>query len=137
MIDLTVDTNYVLDLQDDIMMNEEKNLYEFIGNDPVKAFYLGYKMHEFFPQLDAEQQYLYSKQIRHNSDSLDKYKEQISFWIKKFNPDETKEVDLCDLSENVLNNMFWDPETEDLDKVKLAFYFGNMIAEHGNNSDMD
>ena len=32
------------------------------------------------------------------------------------------------LAEFIFNNMFWDEKTEDIDKVKLAFFFGDIIA---------
>lgn len=126
MISLSVDSRYIADLEDDFVMNEDLTLYEFIGNDPVKAFYLGYKITKWFEYLDKSQKYLYSKEARHNRDSLEKYQEQINFWTSKYKS--SGEVDLICLSEYIINNMFYDEETEDLDRVKLAFFFGDIIA---------
>lgn len=127
MIDLTIDSRYTLDLKDDFMMNEELNLYEFIGNDPVKAFYLGLHIREWFDDLDKEQKYLYSKQIRHVKDDLDKYQKQFEFWSNKYSQED---VDLVEFAEYVLNNMFWEEETEELDTIKMAFWFGSLIYQH-------
>lgn len=35
---------------------------------------------------------------------------------------------MAKLAEFIINNMFWEEETEDIDRVKLAFFFGNTIA---------
>lgn len=126
MITFAVDPRYTQDLEDDFVMNEDLTLYEFIGKDPVKAFYLGYNIYDWFEKIDKKQRYLYSKQARHNKDDLEKYQEQITFWSKRF-PEEG-EVEMAKLAEFIINNMFWEEDTEDLDKVKLAFFFGNTIA---------
>lgn len=127
MISFSVDPRYTQDLEDDFVMNEDQTLYEFIGNDPVKAFYLGYNITKWFDYIDKKQKYLYSKQARHNKDDLEKYQKQIEFWANKYKspgPD----IDIALLAEFIINNMFWEEETEDLDKVKLAFFFGDTIA---------
>ena len=108
-------------------MNEDLTLYEFIDNDPVKAFYLGYNISKWFQHLDKKQKYLYSKQVRHNKDDLEKYQTQIEFWTNKYVSPEP-ETNIAMLAEYIINNMFWEEETEDLDKVKLAFFFGDIIA---------
>ena len=125
MIKLAVDPVYILDLKDDIAMNFTDDLYQFIDGDPVKAFHVGMNIKKWFEELEPKQQYLYSKQLRHNKDFLDRYMEQIKFWTDKF-PDE-KETDLLCLSEYILNNMFWDEETEELDRVKMALFFGQSV----------
>lgn len=106
-------------------MNFTKDLYQFIDGDPVKAFHVGMNIKEWFDSLEPRQQYLYSKQLRHNKDFLDKYMEQMKFWTDKF-PDE-EETDLLCLSEYILNNMFWDEESEELDRVKMAIFFGQSV----------
>lgn len=126
MITFAVDPRYTQDLEDDFIMNEDLTLYEFIGKDPVKAFYLGYNIYDWFEKIDKKQRYLYSKQARHNRDDLEKYQDQITFWSKRF-PEEG-EVEMAKLAEYIINNMFWNEDTEDIDKVKLAFFFGNTIA---------
>ncbi len=124
-IKLSVSPIYILDLKDDITMNFTKDLYQFIDGDPVKAFHVGMNIKEWFDTLEPKQQYLYSKQLRHNKDFLDKYMEQMKFWTDKF-PDE-EETDLLCLSEYILNNMFWDRESEELDRVKMAIFFGQSV----------
>ena len=125
MISFAVDPRFVQDLEDDFMVNENLTLYEFIGKDPVKAFYLGLNINKWFKSISKNQKYLYSKQARHNKDDLEKYLEQIEFWSKKF--PKKGEIDMVELSEFIMNNMFWEEKTEDIDKVKLAFFFGNTI----------
>lgn len=135
-VDLRVDVNFELDLKDDFIMNHDYDLYEFIGGDPTKAFYLGVFIKEWFELLEKEQKYLYSKQIRHNKDDLEKYQTQLAFWMnkKKGMDDDEAEVDLAELAEYILNNMFWDEETEDLDRVKMAFFFGQLLADESEKS---
>lgn len=128
MITFVVDSRYVQDLEDDFVMNEDLTLYEFIGKDPVKAFYLGYNINDWFEKIDKKQRYLYSKQARHNKDDLEKYQSQIMFWTKKFSGEE--EVDMFDLSEFIFNNIFFDKETEESDRIKLAFFLGNAIRSN-------
>ncbi len=128
MISFVVDPYYTQDLRDDVIMNEEKKMYDFIGNDPVKAFYLGYNLEEWFPELEKDQKYLYSKDARHNKDDLEKYQNQIDYWIKQYSKPED-EVNLCQLAEYVMNNMIYDPDTEKSDTIKLAFFFGNLIQK--------
>lgn len=125
MIKLAVDPVYILDLKDDIVMNFTDDLYQFIGGDPVRAFHVGMNIKKWFEELEPKQQYLYSKQLRHNKDFLDRYMDQMKFWTDKF-PDE-EETDLLCLSEYILNNMFWDEETEELDRVKMALFFGQSV----------
>lgn len=127
MISFAVDPRFVQDLEDDFMVNEDLTLYEFIGKDPVRAFYLGHNITKWFKDIDRKQRYLYSKQARHNNDDLEKYQDQIEFWSKKF-PKEG-EVSMAELAEFIINNMFWEEKTEDLDRVKLAFFFGDTIAK--------
>lgn len=126
MISFAVDPRFIQDLEDDFMVNEDLTLYEFIGKDPVKAFYLGYNLTKWFKNIDRKQRYLYSKQARHNKDDLKKYQSQIEFWTKKF--PKNGEISMTELAEFIMNNMFWEEKTEDLDKVKLAFFFGDAIS---------
>ena len=128
MISFAIDSRYVQDLEDDFIMNEDRDLYKFINNDPVRAFYLGYNITKWFDYIDKKQKYLYSKQARHNKDDLEKYQKQIEFWANKYKSPES-EINMSTLAEFIINNMFWEEETEDLDRVKLAFFFGNTIAE--------
>ena len=128
MISFAIDPRYVQDLEDDFIMNEDRDLYKFINNDPVRAFYLGYNITKWFDYIDKKQKYLYSKQARHNKDDLEKYQKQIEFWANKYKSPES-EINMSTLAEFIINNMFWEEETEDLDRVKLAFFFGNTIAE--------
>ena len=77
MISFAVDPRFIQDLEDDFMVNKDQTLYEFIGKDPIRAFYLGYNINKWFEHLDKYQKYLYSKQARHNKDDLEKYQSQI------------------------------------------------------------
>lgn len=127
MISFAVDPRFVQDLEDDFMVNEDLTLYEFIGKDPVRAFYLGHNITKWFKDINRNQRYLYSKQARHNNDDLEKYQVQIEYWTKKF-PKEG-EISMVELAEFIINNMFWEEKTEELDRVKLAFFFGDTIAK--------
>lgn len=126
MISFAVDPRFIEDLEDDFVMNETLTLYEFINNDPVKAFYLGIYLDKWFKKINRNQRYLYSKQARHNNDDIRKYDKQIEFWQKKF-PEEG-EIDLAEVAEYIINNIFWEEKTEDLDRVKMAFFLGDIIA---------
>lgn len=127
MISFAVDPRFVQDLEDDFMVNEYLTLYEFIGKDPVRAFYLGHNITKWFKDINRKQRYLYSKQARHNNDDLEKYQDQIEYWTRKF-PKEG-EISMAELAEFIINNMFWEEKTEELDRVKLAFFFGDTIAK--------
>lgn len=139
MISLEVSEIFIQDLEDDFVMNNELDLYEFIGPDPVKAFYLGMFIKEWFEKLEKEQRYLYSKQVRHNKEDLEKYENQMKFWINKHqgDADEQAEVDVYQLAEYVLNNMFWEEDTEDLDRIKMAFFFGQLVERQANEKSED
>lgn len=126
MISFAVDPRFVQDLEDDFMVNEDLTLYEFIGKDPVRAFYLGYNLAKWFKDINRNKRYLYSKQARHNKDDLEKYESQIEFWSRKF--PKKGEISMVELAEYIINNMFWEEKTEDIDRVKLAFFFGDTIA---------
>lgn len=128
-VSLAVDEYLVPDLEDDFMMNETLDLYEFIGKDLVKAFYLGLYMSDWFKGLSKSQRYLYSKQARHNKEGVQKYSEQIEYWTNKFPGEENEEIRMVKLAEFVLSNMFWDEDQEDIDRVKVAFFFGNAISQ--------
>lgn len=127
MISFAVDPHFVQDLEDDFMVNEDLTLYEFIGKDPIRAFYLGHNITKWFKDIDRKQRYLYSKQARHNNDDLEKYQVQIEYWTQKF-PKEG-DISMVELAEFIINNMFWEEKTEELDRVKLAFFFGDTIAK--------
>lgn len=129
MISLTVDQKFVDDLRDDFVINETENLYKFLNGDPVKAFYLGLNVTEWFEELDKKQQYLHSKQIRHNIDEIKKYQSQIEFWTKRY-PEE--EASFLEISEYILNNMIIEKDSEELDLVKIAFSFGITISQQEN-----
>lgn len=120
MISLSIDKNYIPDLRDDVFGNYDKNLYQFVGNDPVRAFYFGMYIAKWFGDLDQQRQLLYSKQLRHVSDGLSKYEAQVGFWASKFSKDE--EINMIEFSEYLLNNMFYDKE---FDIINLALFLGN------------
>ena len=122
MISLSIDKNYIPDLHDDFFGNYDKNLYQFINGDPIRAFYLGMYITEWFKQLSQERQLLYSKQLRHSSDNLNEYTNQVKFWTDKFSNSE--EINMIDFSEYLLNNMFWN---NDYDIINMALFLGNKI----------
>lgn len=128
MYSLEVDENFVPDLKDDFVMNEEWDLYEFIDGDPISGFYLGYNIEEWFQELDKHQKYLYSKQIRHCKEEISEYRDQIEFWTNKFSNNQ-EEIDLAELSEYLLNNIFVDSNS---DLVKIAFFLGRLMSIQGN-----
>lgn len=130
MIDLTVNKDFIYDLKDDFTMNDSKDLYQFINGDPIRAFYLGINIKNWFEELSPEKQYLYSKQIRHNKDKLEKYQKQLEFWTNKF-PNESDEINLVDLSEYILNNMIYENEN---DEINLAFFFGTTVDNESRKS---
>lgn len=133
-ISLEVTDIFIQDLEDDFVMNNDLDLYEFIASDPVKAFYLGVHIKDWFQNLEKEQKYLYSKQIRHNKEDLEKYQDQVQFWLNKQNNDDV-EVSICEMAEYVLNNMFWEEKTEELDRVKMAFFFGQLAQQANEESE--
>nr|DAM35259.1 MAG TPA: hypothetical protein [Bacteriophage sp.] len=130
MIDLTVTKDFIYDLKDDFTMNDKKDLYQFIDGDLVKAFYLGINIEDWFQDLPNEKKYLYSKQIRHNKDNLEKYQKQLKFWTSKF-PSKTDEIDLVDLSEYILNNMIYEDNS---DEINLAFSLGKLVNNESGKS---
>lgn len=130
MIDLTVTKDFIYDLKDDFTMNDKKDLYQFIDGDLVKAFYLGINIEDWFQDLPNEKKYLYSKQIRHNKDNLEKYQKQLEFWTNKF-PSKTDEIDLVDLSEYILNNMIYEDNS---DEINLAFSLGKLVNNESGKS---
>lgn len=119
-LNLDVNEIYVLDLKDDFIMNKDLDLYQFLGKDPVKAYILGVYIKRWFEELDKEQQYLYSKQLRHIRDDIKDYVDQFQFWCNKA----PENITAREMFEFVLNNMFWKEETEDLDKVRMALFLG-------------
>lgn len=105
-------------------MNYDYDLYQFIGKDPVCAFWLAVHITDWFPELEKEQKYLYSKQVRHNKEYIEDYQNQFEFWANKFESDDNKEVSVLELSEYILNNMFWDNEK---DIIYMAFWLGQLL----------
>lgn len=131
MIDLKVDNKYLGDLHDDVFCNYTEHLYKFLNNDPVKAFYFGSLIKKWFKDLDQDRQMLYSKELRHCDDDLEKYKEQTLFWSNKYS--DSEEIDLVDFSEYLLNNMFWDKES---DIINMALFLGSKVKIPFNDEDI-
>lgn len=128
MISFIVDTLFVLDLRDDFIMNENDKLYDFIGLDPVKAFHLGIRVQKWFDLLDKKQQYLHSKLLRHNKESIEQYSDQIKYWTNQF-PSEEGQVDMIEMSEYLMDKIVWNSETEEQDKVRVALFLGMLIGQ--------
>lgn len=124
MISLEIDNLFVPDLHDDFIMNEKLKLFEFIEEDVKKAFYLGMYITKWWDSLDKNQQYLHSKELRHNGpDYISKYQEQIKFWSEKYKGEE--DIDMIDLAQYLLNNIFYNDE---FDKVRLALHLGMVVG---------
>lgn len=126
MLSLTIDNLFIPDLKDDFIMNKDKKLYDFIEGDPITAFYLGMYITNWWEFLDKEQQYLHSKLLRHNGPDIVNYQSQIAHWSKNFEPDGTKEIDMFQLAEFILNNVIFEKE-EDI--IKLALHLGMVVGQ--------
>lgn len=85
-VNLIQDNKYVEDIEDDILGNFDKDLYDFIEGDVVRAFWTGYILPEMLKSddLEIDQYLLYSKQFRHCDDDLDKYEKQLTYWEKQY-----------------------------------------------------
>ena len=119
MVNLDKDKLYEEDLHDDLVMNEDKRLYQFIDEDPVKAYYLGKNINIWKSELDSKQQYLYAKELRHVVQDVQDYFAQIRFWASKFDGEEV--VDIMKFHQYILNNLILQDEK---DIVKLCLHFG-------------
>lgn len=136
MISFTVSPLFVLDLRDDFIMNSSKKLYEFLGKDPVKAFHLGIYVTKWFDSLDKKQMYLHSKSLRHVQEDIEPYMDQMKHWTEAF-PHASKEdqINMIELSEYVFNNMIWNPDTEEIDQIKVALFLGMIVGKNSNLDD--
>lgn len=136
MTSFTVNPLFVLDLRDDFLMNSNKKLYDFLDSNPVKAFHLGVHISKWFDFLDKEQQYLYSKPLRHNQEEVESYLDQMKYWAGQF-PRASKEdkINMIEVSEYVFNNMFWNLDTEKTDKIKVALFLGMIVGRNTNLDD--
>ena len=122
MLNLEVTKLFILDLEEDFVRNKNVELYDFIKDDIVKAFWLGYHFNEWFQKLENEKPYLYSKQSRHIIDYVDPYESQIHYWLDKLG---TQELTLESVA-YVLDNLILENE-EDLDKI--SFYFETLFTD--------
>jgi hypothetical protein len=136
-ISFSVDHIYVLDLRDDFIMNTDRSLYDFLNNDPVKAFHIGVHLKKWYSLLDRKQQYLYSKSLRHNREEIESYIDQAKWWTNKYPSKDDKQVDMIDYSEYIVNNMIWNDKTEDIDKVKVSLFLGMTTGAHTDGDDED
>lgn len=132
MISFNVNVIYILDLRDDFMINTTEKLYEFIGKNPIKAFCLGMFIKKWFKEIDQHQQYLYSKDLRHNNDDIKIYQDQVVYWTNKFYSSHDKDAidyySLIEFSEYIFNNIFWNEKTEEKDKIRLALFLGLAVG---------
>lgn len=124
MINLKVDKYYELDLYEDVIMNEDKKLYQFLDNDPVKSYYFGKNIKSWKDSLNDKQVYLYSKDLRRVDINIEKYIKQIKFWGSKLDPEEV--VDIIEFHQYLLNNMFY---SKDEDVLLVAIYLGETYNE--------
>ena len=124
MINLKVDKYYELDLYEDVIMNEDKKLYQFLDNDPVKSYYFGKNIKSWKDSLNDKQVYLYSKDLRRVDINIEKYIKQIKFWGSKLDPEEV--IDIIEFHQYLLNNMFY---SKDEDVLLVAIYLGETYNE--------
>lgn len=124
MINLKVDKYYELDLYEDVIMNEDKKLYQFLDNNPVKSYYFGKNIKSWKDSLNDRQVYLYSKDLRRVDINIEKYIKQIKFWGSKLDPEEV--VDIIEFHQYLLNNMFY---SKDEDVLLVAIYLGETYNE--------
>lgn len=119
---------YTLDLRDDFVMNYDKDLYEFIDNDPIKAYNLGIYVTKWFNELNKDQQYLHSRCLRHINEEVLPYSEQINYWSKKFPTEEDGQVDLLEMCDYIYDNIIW-LEDEDIARIKVALFLGMITGQ--------
>lgn len=120
---------YTMDLRDDFIMNYDKELYEFIDGDPVKAYHLGMYVTKWFDELSRDQQYLHSRDLRHINEETRSYSEQIQYWSKKFPSDDEQEVDLLEMCEYIYNNIIWLNDNYE-DQIKVALFLGMITGQN-------
>lgn len=129
-VNLIQDNKYVEDIEDDILGNFDKDLYDFIEGDVVRAFWTGYILPEMLKSddLEIDQYLLYSKQFRHCDDDLDKYEKQLTYWEKQYLEisDHPKTLNVLSY---VLSNMIF---LSDKDELNMYLTFGKRFynSEH-------
>lgn len=119
MIDLNKVSNiYIQDLLDDMLDNDSKHLYQFVGHDCKKAFFLTMYIEEWQSYLEPFQMRLYSREIRHAPLELEPYQKQFDYWSSKYyNDNKDKEVLITDYPQYILNN--WISTSDEDPKVKI------------------
>jgi hypothetical protein len=129
MIDFDITKVDILDIRDDFLMNEVYHLYEFCNNDPTIAFWLGYYITEWFEELSKEQQYLYTKELRHNEEILIDYQNQVRYWLDRFTEKNNVEDDvpLLPFLKYLFENIFLLNE-EDI--IPLAVHYGKFLKDN-------
>lgn len=127
-----IDPVLILDLRDDIVMNYDKHLYEFLGKNVLNSFYFGLIIKKIYSKLEAVQQYLYSKELRHLTRDIEQYASQIQYWTKK----NKNSKSLIESIENIYNNIIWFPNSEDEDKVKVALFLAGTIESAINENEI-
>ena len=130
MIKLKISEIYLEDLKEDIILNIFP-MYDFLGKDIEKAFWFGYVFLEVIDKLQGIQPYLYSKPLRHITEEILPYQNQLNFWNDKYwKVTDKKDTEIFDLYSYILNNMFYN---NDLDCIKIAVRFGELIHKKLNN----
>lgn len=128
---LDADVLYVQDLRDDFIMNYDRKLYDFLENDPLKAFYLGIYVNKWFESLNRDQQYLHSKSLRHVQRDISQYIDQIQYFADKYQEiDDNEDINSIHLSNYVFDNIIW--FNEDEDRVKVALFLGLIVGKNSN-----
>lgn len=109
---------YIQDLLDDILDNEDKHLYQFVGHDCKKAFFLTMYIEEWQSYLEPYQMRLYSREIRHAPLEMIDYHKQFDYWSSKYyEKNKDKEVSITDYPEYILNH--WISTNDEDPKVKI------------------
>lgn len=127
---------YILDLRDDFIMNYDKDLYEFIDGDPIKAYQLGIYATKWFDELSRDQQYLHAKYLRHINEDILLYNKQIQYWSDKFSANDEQEIDLIEMCDYIYSNLIW-LEDEDIARIKVALFLGMITGQNIGDRDQD
>lgn len=110
---------YVENLLDDMLDNTERHLYEFVGGDYCKAFFITLNFQDWEKYLEPYQVRLYSREIRNAPELFTPYESQYNYWSKKYyETNKNKQVLITDFPQYVLSN--WIPSKNEDKKVKVT-----------------
>lgn len=73
--------------------------------------------------------------LRHNHEGVEDYREQMKYWAQLFpHSSDEDEVNTVEMSEYIFNNMIWNDDTEEIDRIRVALFLG-MVT--GKNAEID